>query len=101
MKCTLSLLFVGGLWSAQVLAAAPERVTICHFDEETATWTPITIAETALEAHLATHDDALLAAGVGGTTSLTATALDANCVPVAVEPTPEEPAPEETPDQQP
>lgn len=86
MKSTCFLFLAATLCSAQALAAPPEKVAICHFSVDSGTWSAISIAAPAVDAHLRNHDDAILVAGVGGTTSQTGTALDANCVPVVVAP---------------
>lgn len=57
---------------------AGEQTAICHFQPDTQRWKKLSVGENAAANHLADHDDA----PPGGTTSLTATPLDQECVPI-------------------
>jgi hypothetical protein len=59
---------------------AKENVEICHFQPGKGSWKLLSVGQSAVDAHLRNHDDAL----PGGTTSQTGTRLNADCVEVTV-----------------
>jgi hypothetical protein len=56
---------------------ATDKVDICHFQPGQGSWNLLSVDQSAADAHLKNHDDAL----PGGTTSQTGTLLDADCQP--------------------
>jgi hypothetical protein len=78
------------VWSGLVVCAAvlgltsfgpvhaTDKVEICHFQPGQGSWKLLSVGQSAADAHLTNHDDAL----PGGTTSQTGTRLDATCQPV-------------------
>ena len=59
---------------------ATEKGEICHFQPGQGSWKLLSVGQSAVNAHLKNHDDAI----PGGTTSQTGTMLDADCVEVTV-----------------
>jgi hypothetical protein len=57
---------------------ATEKVEICHFQRGQGSWKLLSVGQSAVDAHLKNHDDAI----PGGTTSQTGTMLDEDCTVV-------------------
>lgn len=63
---------------AQARGNSPGKTTICHYDEDLGTWTPISVSTKSVAKHLQNHNDGTIGGAVPGVDGYS---FDDTCTP--------------------